>query len=291
MTDFKNYITPRGYKRLRDEHNFLRIVERPRVVDEVAHAASLGDRSENAEYIYGKKRLREIDRRLRWLHKRLAAAEVVEPSIDRGEVVFFGAVVTLSDEEGGERRLELVGEDEIETELGRISWRSPIGAALMRRREGDTVRFFTPGERRGESLEIVEVRYERQVPDPEPTRWDKHQAEMRSKGLTIPPPAILELPEGLEGDDEEPEGGATVRATAEAQAPEDEDGARGETIARAPRGATKTASKAARAAQRKESKHESPSEEGRDEAATPKAASKPKPARKVAPMKVAKTKR
>ncbi len=283
MTDFKNYITPRGYKRLRDEHNFLRIVERPRVVDEVAHAASLGDRSENAEYIYGKKRLREIDRRLRWLHKRLAAAEVVEPSIDRGEVVFFGAVVTLIDEEGSERRLELVGEDEIETELGRISWRSPIGAALMRKREGDTVRFFTPGDRRGESLEIGEVRYERQVPDPEPTRWDKHQAEMRSKGLTVAPPAILELPEGLEGDDEEPEGG--TQATSETATPKVAEKAREE--AAAP-GAPKPVSKASKKA---EAKPEPPAEDEEREEEAPKAASKPKPARKVAPMKVAKTKR
>jgi transcription elongation factor GreB len=218
MADFKNYITPRGYKRLRDEHLFLRVVERPRVVDEVAYAASLGDRSENAEYIYGKRRLREIDRRLRWLHKRLAAAEIVEPSIDRGEVIFFGATVTLLAEDGSERRLELVGEDEIETELGRISWRSPLGAALMRKREGDTVRFAAPERTRGHDvLEVAEVRYERQVPDPEPTRWDRHQQEMRERGLTVAPPAILDLPEGLEDDDDGPE--ARPLPTAAPQAP------------------------------------------------------------------------
>ena len=193
MADFKNYITPRGYKRLRDEHLYLRVVERTKVVDEVAHAASLGDRSENAEYIYGKKRLREIDRRLRWLHKRLAAAEVVEPSVDRGEVIYFGATVTLIALDGEERIVELVGEDEIETELGRISWRSPLGAALMRKREGDKVRFVIPESPRPEVLEIAEVDYRAQVPDPAPSRWDEHTAAMRQKGQHVPPPAVLDL--------------------------------------------------------------------------------------------------
>lgn len=201
MADFKNYITPRGYKRLRDEHLYLRVVERPKVVDEVAYAASLGDRSENAEYIYGKKRLREIDRRLRWLHKRLAAAEVVEPSVDRGEIVYFGAVVTLASADGDERVVELVGEDEIETELGRISWRSPLGAALMRKREGEKVRFTTPEKTRPEVLEIAEVSYQAQVPDPQPSRWDEHTAAMRQKGQQVPPAAILDL----DLPDEDPE--------------------------------------------------------------------------------------
>src|SRR5690606_19701922 len=106
-----------GYKRIKDEYTYLRIVERPKVVEEVAHAASLGDRSENAEYIYGKKRLREIDRRMRWLHKRLAAAEVVEPSQDRGDVVFFGARVLTAWPDGSEKTFELIGEDEIEADL------------------------------------------------------------------------------------------------------------------------------------------------------------------------------
>lgn len=201
MADFKNYITPRGYKRLRDEHLFLRVVERVKTVEEVAHAASLGDRSENAEYIYGKKRLREIDRRLRWLHKRLAAAEVVEPSVDRGEVIFFGATVTLVSAGGDERVVELVGEDEIETELGRISWRSPLGAALMRKREGEKVRFATPENTRLEVLEIAEVAYHPQSPDPSPSRWDEHTAAMRRAGQIVPPTPVLDL----DLPDEDPE--------------------------------------------------------------------------------------
>ncbi|MFO0747013.1 MAG: GreA/GreB family elongation factor [Myxococcota bacterium] len=195
----KNYITPRGYKRLRDEHAWLRLVERPRVVEEVSWAASLGDRSENAEYIYGKKRLREIDRRLRFLGKRLNAAEVVEPSTDRGSVVFFGATVLVAWPDGSEKTLELVGEDEIEAELGRISWRSPLGNVLMRRREADTVRFVHFGE--SIDLDIVEVSYRRQVADP-PTRWDLHPAARRAEGRPAPvEPPELALPSDLEPED------------------------------------------------------------------------------------------
>jgi transcription elongation factor GreB len=190
----KNYITPRGFKRLMDEHHYLRVVERARVVEEVSHAAALGDRSENAEYIYGKKRLREIDRRLRFLHKRLAAAEVVEPSQDRGLVVYFGATVTCVWPDGGERVIELVGEDEIESELGRISWRSPLGQALMRKKEGDTVRFQHLAER--SQIEIVEVVYRAQEPDP-PSRWDQHKAARRGEVSET-----LELPDDLADDDE-----------------------------------------------------------------------------------------
>ena len=168
----KNYITPRGLKRLRDEHRFRRLVERPKIVDEVAYAASLGDRSENAEYIYGKKKLRQIDRRLRWLHKRIAAAELVDPSVDRGDRVFFGATVVLGYPDGGERTIELLGVDEIETDKGRISWRSPLGRAIMGKREADLVTLALPdgGDERVE-VEIVEVRYQRQEPDP-PSAWD-----------------------------------------------------------------------------------------------------------------------
>jgi len=169
MAEFKNYITPRGFKRLRDEQRYLRLVERPKIVDEVAYAASLGDRSENAEYIYGKKRLREIDRRLRWLDKRIRAAEVVDPSADRGDVVFFGASVVVGYPDGTEKTLDLVGEDEIESEKGRISWRSPIGKILMRRREGDYVQLLHLGAYT--EIEIVEVSYRTQEPDP-PSRWD-----------------------------------------------------------------------------------------------------------------------
>lgn len=162
---WKNYITPRGFGRLSTEQEWLQRTERPRVVAEVSYAASLGDRSENAEYIYGKKRLRAIDRRLRWLSKRIEAAEVIDPAIDRGTRVFFGASVTLEYPDGRERTVVLVGEDEIESELGRISWRSPIGRAVMRRDEGDTVRFKHAGEQI--ELEIVEVEYEAQEPDEE----------------------------------------------------------------------------------------------------------------------------
>ncbi len=194
----KNYITPRGYKRLKDEWTYLRIVERPKVVEEVAHAASLGDRSENAEYIYGKKRLREIDRRMRFLHKRLAAAELVEPSQDRGQIVFFGATVLTAWPDGSERTFELLGEDEIEAELGRISWRSPIGAALMRKKEGDTVRFQHLAEKA--AVEIVEVSYHAQVADP-PSRWDIYKAAFRG-GPAVEVPDTLELPDDI-GDDED----------------------------------------------------------------------------------------
>ena len=161
---FKNYITPRGYKRLRDEADYLRFTMRPEVVDEVAYAASLGDRSENAEYIYGKKRLRAIDRRLRWLHKRIEAAEIVDPAHDRGERVFFGATVTLEYPDTSTRTVELVGEDEIESHLGRISWRSPIGRALMRKEEGDlvTIRHLE----KVIEIEIIAVTYQPQEPDP-----------------------------------------------------------------------------------------------------------------------------
>ena len=198
----KNYITPRGYKRLKDEHHYLRLVERPRVVDEVAYAASLGDRSENAEYIYGKRRLREIDRRLRWLHKRLAAAEVVEPSQDRGEVVFFGATVTVGFGDGSEKVFDLVGEDEIEADLGRISWRSPIGQALMRKKEGDNVRFQHLAERA--TLEIVEVTYRAQAGDP-PSRWDQHKASLAAAALAKA--ESLELPDDLDAGDEDDDEG------------------------------------------------------------------------------------
>lgn len=164
MAEFKNYMTPRGYRRLLDEFEHLRFVARPKIVEEVSWAASLGDRSENAEYIYGKKRLREIDRRLRWLDKRLGAAEVVDPAVDRGDQVFFGATVVLGYADGSERTIELVGEDEIEAELGRISWRSPMGKAVMRRREGDEVVLLHLGAKT--TLEIVEVRYREQEPEP-----------------------------------------------------------------------------------------------------------------------------
>jgi len=169
MTDKKNYISPRGFKRLTDEQRYLRLVARPALVEEVAWAASLGDRSENAEYIYGKKRLREIDRRLRWLTRRIGVAEVVDPAIDRGDRVYFGATVLLGYPDGAERTVRLVGEDEIESDKGLISWRSPVGRALMRRQEGEIVTLDHLGKK--VDIEIVEVGYEALEPDP-PSPWD-----------------------------------------------------------------------------------------------------------------------
>lgn len=160
----KNYITPRGLTRLRAEQQFLRLDLRPTIVEQVAYAASLGDRSENAEYIYGKRMLRKVDRRLRWLDKRIEAAEVVDPSIDRGERVYFGAFIDLEYPDGKERTVQLVGEDEIETGKGLISLRSPLGRVLLRKSEGDSVSFDHLEEKI--ELEIVAVRYEAQEPDP-----------------------------------------------------------------------------------------------------------------------------
>ena len=180
----KNYVTPRGFKRLRDEFLLLRLVQRPQIIEEVAAAAAMGDRSENAEYIYGKRRMREIDRRLRFLHKRMAAAEIVDPSTDRGAVIYFGATVLVAYPDGGEKQFELVGEDEIEADLGRITWRSPLGQSLMRKREGDSVVFVHLGER--VEVEILEVSYKQQAADP-PSRWDVHMAAYRASGRTPPP--------------------------------------------------------------------------------------------------------
>jgi len=152
-----NYITPAGFKRLVDELNDLRTVQRPKIVQEVSDAAAQGDRSENAEYIYGKRKLREIDRRMRFLGKRIDAAVVVDPSEKRGEKIFFGAVVVLEDDDGNEQEVQLVGEDEIDAARRRISWRSPIGAALLGKREGDDVRVVTPAGPK--SFTVVEIRY------------------------------------------------------------------------------------------------------------------------------------
>ncbi len=151
------YLTPAGHAALAGELVRLGTDERPRVVQGVADAAAEGDRSENAEYIYGKKRLREIDRRMRFLRKLLEASVVVDPTIDRGARVFFGATVTLEDEHGASMIVQLVGEPETDAERGKISYRSPIGAALMRREEGDEVTVTTPrGARR---FSIVRVEY------------------------------------------------------------------------------------------------------------------------------------
>ena len=152
------YITPAGERQLQEEFDQLWTVERPRVTREVADAAAQGDRSENAEYIYGKKRLREIDSRLEFLTKRLDELTVVVPQ-DRGDgKVYFGAWVTLEDEEGNETRYQIVGPDEFDVATGRISMDSPVGRALLGKCEGDEVTVKRP---KGEMVfELVEVRYE-----------------------------------------------------------------------------------------------------------------------------------
>jgi len=157
-----NYVTPAGFTRLKAELDALVDVERPALVATVAWAAGNGDRSENGDYIYGKKRLREIDRRIRFLVDRLDRAEVVDPMVrrddDDADRVFFGATVTVRDRAGKQRTVSIVGIDEIDTERGYISWMSPMARALIKSREGDVVTLKTPGG--VEELEILEVRYE-----------------------------------------------------------------------------------------------------------------------------------
>lgn len=153
----KNYMTPAGHARMVAEFDQLWKVERPRLVETIAWAASNGDRSENGDYIYGKKRLREIDRRIRYLSKRLEAAEVVNPAArEDTDQVFFGATVTVEDAEGG-HTYSIVGLDEADAGRGRIAWTSPMARALLKAREGDTVMLQTPGGRR--ELHIAEVAY------------------------------------------------------------------------------------------------------------------------------------
>ena len=157
-TGLKNYITPAGFKRLKDEALHLLDKERPELVKVIQWAASNGDRSENADYIYGKRRLREIDRRIRFLTKRLDAAVIVDPAArEDSDQVFFGATVTLMHEDGVERTCSIVGIDEADVSRGRISWISPLAKALIKAREGDTITVRTPGG--DESLEIVGVEY------------------------------------------------------------------------------------------------------------------------------------
>jgi len=157
----RNYMTPGGFARLSAELERLVQKERPELVATVAWAAGNGDRSENGDYIYGKKRLREIDRRIRFLIKRLDAAEIVDPAAPRDEdtagQVFFGATVDVRDVRGSPRTISIVGVDEIDTARGYISWVSPMARALLKAREGDTVTLRTPGG--VEELEVVEVRY------------------------------------------------------------------------------------------------------------------------------------
>jgi transcription elongation factor GreB len=154
----KNYITPQGYAALRSELFDLIDNERPKVVDIVHWAASNGDRSENGDYIYGKKRLREIDRRIRFLTKRLEIAEVTDPSVHFGkDQVFFGATVTYVEEAGDERTVTILGIDEADSLKGEVTWISPIARALLKAREGDVVKLVTPlGV---QEVEVLRVQY------------------------------------------------------------------------------------------------------------------------------------
>jgi transcription elongation factor GreB len=154
----RNYITPQGYARLRAELLQLIDDERPKVVEVVHWAASNGDRSENGDYLYGKKRLREIDRRIRFLTKRLEIAEVADPSVHHGkDQVFFGATVRYADGDGNEREITIVGIDEADSLAGQVSWIAPISRALLKAREGDLVKLQTPAGL--QEVEVIEVRY------------------------------------------------------------------------------------------------------------------------------------
>ena len=164
----KNYITPAGHQRLKDEFQYLLNKERPAVTSAVSWAAKNGDRSENADYQYGKKRLREIDKRLRFLTKRLDNAEVVDPAAPRDEEmagrVFFGATVSYANARGEENTVTIVGIDELDMKRGYITWISPLARALMKARIGDSVVLRAPGGT--EELEIVDVRYQAVEIDP-----------------------------------------------------------------------------------------------------------------------------
>jgi len=164
----KNYITPGGLQRLKEEHRFLLTRERPAVTKVVAWAASNGDRSENADYQYGKRRLRQIDRRIRFLTKRIDAAEVVDPEAPRtgraATHVFFGATVRYANAAGTERVVSVVGLDEVDLNRHHISWMSPLGRALIKAGPGDRVVLHAPGST--ETLDILEVRYERIAVEP-----------------------------------------------------------------------------------------------------------------------------
>jgi transcription elongation factor GreB len=154
----RNYLTPQGYQRLRAELMNLLDSERPKIVEVVSWAAKNGDRSENGDYLYGKKRLREIDRRIRFLSRRLDIAEVADPSLHHGsDQVFFGATVTFANARGEDRTITIKGIDEADSLNGEVSWISPIARALLKAREGDEVALVTPAGT--ERIEVIEVRY------------------------------------------------------------------------------------------------------------------------------------
>ena len=153
----KNYMTPTGAERLKEELKQLLYTERPELVKTVSWAASNGDRSENGDYIYGKRRLREIDRRIRHLTKRLDAAEVVDPKTQKSDRVLFGATVTVSDEEGKKHKYRIVGIDEAQPTVGDVSWISPIAKALLNNKVGDAVTLKTP--KGDQELEIIRIEW------------------------------------------------------------------------------------------------------------------------------------
>jgi len=182
-TRVKNYITPSGLQRLKDEHRFLLTRERPAVTEVVAWAAGNGDRSENADYQYGKRRLRQIDGRIRFLTKRIESAEVVDPEAPRGRQAatraFFGATVRYANAAGAERVVSIVGTDEVDLNRNHISWLSPLARALMKSEAGDSVVLHAPGGT--EDLTVLDVSYER-IPM-EPFR-EPPGAESSGKRLT-----------------------------------------------------------------------------------------------------------
>lgn len=153
MSDEKNYMTPEGFEKLRAEYQHLLSAERPKLVETVAWAASNGDRSENADYIYGKRRLREIDSRLRFLKTRLEKSEVVDPKTLKGTSVVFGATVTIEDEEGEQHVYQIVGEDEFNVAQKKISWKSPVAKALLGKKRGDEVVIKKPA---GDEIVVIE---------------------------------------------------------------------------------------------------------------------------------------
>lgn len=153
----KNYITPKGFQKLQSELEDLLYKQRPELTAVVAWAAGNGDRSENADYIYGKRRLREIDRRIRFLQKRLEAAEVVDPKTVKGDRVFFGATVTIENEDGESKTYSIVGIDEADPGKGKISWISPLARVLLKAKAGDSVSFRTPGGTK--DIEVVAIEY------------------------------------------------------------------------------------------------------------------------------------
>ncbi|UOF02740.1 transcription elongation factor GreB [Bdellovibrio reynosensis] len=158
MDNNKNYITPEGLTKLKDEYHQLMHVERPKVVEVVAWAASNGDRSENADYQYGKRRLREIDRRVHFLTKRIEDAEVVDPKLMKGGTVLFSATVTVSDEDGEEQVYQIVGEDELDPKRGKISWKSPVAKALLGKKVGEEVRIVKPAGEEFVTIENIEYK-------------------------------------------------------------------------------------------------------------------------------------